>query len=321
MNRDLLKDSTVQSNFLDEVMKVDSSLSLSQKVQCAANATLSTSERVQPGWFQQNEVEILKLITERNIAAINFKRLNRPGKKKPVAAHRALKKARAKLVRAVQDAKQRWFDSKVNDLKNGSKHPKKYWDAVSDLRRGISETKPSQNTLFLNPNGVECKDSSENHESVRAHFSKVFNIPSSCEFDIIKEIRQRNILHCLDDIPTDDEIKKAVFHAKHGKACGDSGIAAEFWQALESRSDTSKLLHEYINDCWMSCTCPDEWLQNRLKILYKGKGDPKDLNNWRGIMLIETAAKIVCSIFGNRIQSFLNDEGLEEQNGFTPGRC
>lgn len=37
-------------------------------------------------------------------------------------------------------------------------------------------------------------------------------------------------------------------------------------------------------------------------------------------MLIETAAKIVCSILGNRIQNFLNESGLEEQNGFTPGR-
>ena len=57
-----------------------------------------------------------------------------------------------------------------------------------------------------------------------------------------------------------------------------------------------------------------------MKILPKGKGVPKDLNNWRGIMLIECAAKIVCTILGWRIQSVLSLEGLEEQNGFTPKR-
>mmetsp|Transcript_37792 Transcript_37792/g.100409 ORF Transcript_37792/g.100409 Transcript_37792/m.100409 type:complete len:91 (-) Transcript_37792:160-432(-) len=66
--------------------------------------------------------------------------------------------------------------------------------------------------------------------------------------------------------------------------------------------------------------CSADWLESRLKILYKGKGDARDLNNWRGIMLIETAAQIVCRILGNRIQNFLNKNGLEEQNGFTPGR-
>mmetsp|Transcript_37803 Transcript_37803/g.100444 ORF Transcript_37803/g.100444 Transcript_37803/m.100444 type:complete len:132 (-) Transcript_37803:7-402(-) len=66
--------------------------------------------------------------------------------------------------------------------------------------------------------------------------------------------------------------------------------------------------------------CSADWLESRLKILYKGKGDARDLNNWRGIMLIETTVKIVCSNLGNRIQNFLNKNGLEEQNGFSPGR-
>mmetsp|Transcript_37796 Transcript_37796/g.100417 ORF Transcript_37796/g.100417 Transcript_37796/m.100417 type:complete len:178 (-) Transcript_37796:273-806(-) len=154
-------------------------------------------------------------------------------------------------------------------------------------------------TLSAGSDGSECKDAAENQEAVRSHFSKVFNIPSSCQADVIAEIRQRRTRHSLDAVPSDDEITNAVLHAKHGKACGDSGIAAEFWQALEERPGTSQLLHEYIVDCWTSCMCSADWLESRLKILYKGKGDARDLNNWRGIMLIETAAKIVCSILGN----------------------
>ena len=107
---------------------------------------------------------------------------------------------------------------------------------------------------------------------------------------VIREIRQRQIRYFMDEAPSDNEIKKAVLHAKQNKASGDTGIAAEFWQALETRPSTSELLHEYITDCWLSCTCSSDWLESRLKILYKGKGDSRDLNNWRGIMLIETFA-------------------------------
>ena len=153
VSRDLLKSAAVQSDFLDAVEKSNPSLSLSEKVQSAAKATLSSSERAQPGWFQQNEAELLKLIAERNTAAGNFMRLNQAGKEKPVAAHQELKKVRrskSKGCAGRSRCKRKWFDSKVNDLKNGNQHPKQYWDAVRDLKKGISDTRPSPNTMYLN---------------------------------------------------------------------------------------------------------------------------------------------------------------------------
>mmetsp|Transcript_37801 Transcript_37801/g.100436 ORF Transcript_37801/g.100436 Transcript_37801/m.100436 type:complete len:94 (-) Transcript_37801:868-1149(-) len=67
---------TAQSNFLDAVEKADPSLSLPERVRCAAKATLSASYRAQPGWFQQCEADLLKLIAARNAAARNFRGLN-----------------------------------------------------------------------------------------------------------------------------------------------------------------------------------------------------------------------------------------------------
>mmetsp|Transcript_37802 Transcript_37802/g.100439 ORF Transcript_37802/g.100439 Transcript_37802/m.100439 type:complete len:358 (-) Transcript_37802:868-1941(-) len=76
VNRGLLKCPTAQSNFLDAVEKADPSLSLPERVRCAAKATLSASYRAQPGWFQQCEADLLKLIAARNAAARNFRGLN-----------------------------------------------------------------------------------------------------------------------------------------------------------------------------------------------------------------------------------------------------
>ena len=57
----------------------------------------------------------------------------------------------------------------------------------------------------------------------------------------------------------------------------------------------------------------------RLKILPK-KGDLRDLNNWRGIMLLDAASKVVSMIINSRLQLLLKEVGIEEQNGFMGGR-
>jgi hypothetical protein len=57
----------------------------------------------------------------------------------------------------------------------------------------------------------------------------------------------------------------------------------------------------------------------RLKMLPK-KGDLRDLNNWRGIMLLDAASKILSMIINNRLQRLLKEIGIEEQNGFSSGR-
>ena len=62
-----------------------------------------------------------------------------------------------------------------------------------------------------------------------------------------------------------------------------------------------------------------EFARMRLKMLPK-KGDLRDLNNWRGIMLLDAASKILSMIINNRLQRLLKEIGIEEQNGFSSGR-
>jgi hypothetical protein len=52
-----------------------------------------------------------------------------------------------------------------------------------------------------------------------------------------------------------------------------------------------------------------------LSILYKGKGDPKDLNNYRGICLKETTAKIISVIISNHLLKRLDEIGDRSQFG------
>ena len=60
----------------------------------------------------------------------------------------------------------------------------------------------------------------------------------------------------------------------------------------------------------VACMMLKEWVTMRLKMLPK-KGDLKDLNNWRGIMLLDAASKLVSMIIANRLDRVLKEEGLE----------
>ena len=62
-----------------------------------------------------------------------------------------------------------------------------------------------------------------------------------------------------------------------------------------------------------------EFASMRLKMFPK-KGDLRDLNNWRGIMLLDAASKIVSMVINGRLQLLLKEVGIEEQNGFMGGR-
>ena len=58
---------------------------------------------------------------------------------------------------------------------------------------------------------------------------------------------------------------------------------------------------------------PVEHVTGRLKLLYKGKGGNRVLDDWRGIMLLEPAAKIVSAIIARRLAPFVIQE---DQCGF-----
>ena len=62
-----------------------------------------------------------------------------------------------------------------------------------------------------------------------------------------------------------------------------------------------------------------EFASMRLKMLPK-KGDLRDLNNWRGIMLLDAVSKIISMVINGRLQRLLKEVGIEEQNGFMGGR-
>ena len=93
--------------------------------------------------------------------------------------------------------------------------------------------------------------------------------------------------------------------AKSKKSPGDKNIPAEFWKALagsdkdlqsEEGQQSFGVWRSVVHEFWEKGSYSSDWLQGRLKMLFKNKGMKPDLGNWRGIMLLDVASKIVCAI-------------------------
>ena len=99
---------------------------------------------------------------------------------------------------------------------------------------------------------------------------------------------------------------------KNSKALGITGVTTDRLKSLPIAA--INLLTDVIQDFMMSPNCNfASWHIQDLTTLYKGKGDLKEPNNWRGICLKESTAKIVSIIIAKRLLKQLEKIGAPTQ--------
>ena len=141
---------------------------------------------------------------------------------------------------------------------------------------------------------------------------------------VLEMMRQREEATWMSNYFSEDELMRALESARNGKATGDNGIPYEYYKAIKGDRILFTSFLVEINKIWKDVgngegTLPTSWTSNNLKILFK-KGDRHDLNKYRGITLMDTAAKLMTSMLTQRFGKLLEVEGLEEQCGFMRGR-
>ena len=111
------------------------------------------------------------------------------------------------------------------------------------------------------------------------------------------------------------EIITAINKLKSGKASGPDGIAPEFYMSqLPIYID---YLHSLFNTIFSNGIYPEEWTKSAIFPLYK-KGDPNNVNNYRGISLLNILGKIFSHILNARLKHWCDINQLipEAQAGF-----
>ena len=96
---------------------------------------------------------------------------------------------------------------------------------------------------------------------------------------MIDQIDQRPIASTLDNWPSLAEVKLALKKMKNNKAPGLSGVT-DMLKTLPEEGHA--LLTSFVQQFWENHDCNfDQWHLTKLSLLFKGKGNMYDPNNWR----------------------------------------
>jgi hypothetical protein len=216
IDRGLLSCPNMKGEFVSAVFESDGLLP--DRLIHAAKKTLNVRSRKNPGWFNENAELLHAAIDARNLAQDVFSRSCRPGTRGDAAVHKKLREARKLVKTLVAEAKAEWRSKRISLLGLSRAAPKEYWQAVRELNTGIIAMNPAATMIFNDSNGVPCVNNTQNEQVVKDHFERVFNLPSTYDSTVLSSIRQRDSMEHLDLEPSDEEISKAVKHAKAGKA-------------------------------------------------------------------------------------------------------
>ena len=108
------------------------------------------------------------------------------------------------------------------------------------------------------------------------------------------------------DEPTISETKECVMQLKNNKAMGPRGEAAEMYKAaceefLGSTSEALASVHAEALEIWRGTKPPSAHTIGDGVLIYKNRGSRNDVGNFRMIMLLAIASKVVAMLMNKKI--------------------
>ena len=99
------------------------------------------------------------------------------------------------------------------------------------------------------------------------------------------------------------EVKRALGSITMNKTSGGDGIPAELFQIR--KDDALKVLHLICQQMWKTQQWPQEWKRSVFIPIPK-KSNTKECSNYRKIVLISHASKVMLKILQTRLQQYMN---------------
>ena len=121
--------------------------------------------------------------------------------------------------------------------------------------------------------------------------------------------KEQDILEC--------KVKWALGSITTNKSSGGNGIAVELFQIL--KNDAEKVLHSICQQIWKTQQWPQDWKRSVFIPIPK-KGNAKECSDYRTIVLISHASKVMLKILQARLQQYVNRELPDVQAGFRKDR-
>ena len=256
IDRNLLKIPAVADKFCAHVAKemakdvitVDDLGQLQEACRSAAESTILTSERKQPGWFQAAQQDIEPTIMARNAAQAMHSRHHTE------ATKQRLKEARKRVKWAVTAATRSWLALQISEIHGMKATPANAWAAIKRLRDGKSITKKLQTMTLRKPDGELCSTPQENAAVMGTYLTAQFGQKGVFDPSSINAVRQRDRRRWawMDRPPTEEEYIAALKKLGDGKSAADAQVPAEYYKVLEKDPATKGFLRKIILDYWCS---------------------------------------------------------------------
>ena len=169
-----------------------------------------------------------------------------------------------------------------------------------------------QITSILEENGNLTTDRDRIVERAKEFYQKLYSSKQGLQNN---EQDTQDTGKQLEDFPkvTPWEVKEAIKQTKKGTAPGPDNITIDLLR--KAGKTINRKLAVLFNLCLKHSKVPDDWNTAIIMLLYK-KGNPKDLNNYRPISLLNCVYKLFTKIITNRITKTLDENQPREQAGF-----
>uniref|UniRef100_A0A8D8WWM8 Craniofacial development protein 2 n=1 Tax=Cacopsylla melanoneura TaxID=428564 RepID=A0A8D8WWM8_9HEMI len=243
-------------------------------------------------WYDE---ECKQLIEEKNMARKRM--LERNTRNNRERYHNLRKESKKLLKKKKKEA----LKKKIKEIDQLSREneQRKFYAAVNRMTKKFQ---PKINAC-RNTNGDIITDEEVVLKRWEQHFKELLNEEQS-------EPTSRTNEQILEDdnvnIPTISEIRKSIMKMKNNRAPGDDNITAELLKYGGDAVETMML--EIISTIWEKEKMPENWTTGVLCPILKKGGDKTNCNNYRGIMLLNTAYKVLTSILNERLRKYLKQK-------------
>ena len=281
----------------DTAQSVDTQwLKLKSATQTATSSVLGTTQRRQKDWISSGTLHLSNLAKQ---ARLN----NSPD-------YRTLRRAATRSAR--KDRNEYWKNmaESMEDAANTNDFGKLF-----RLIRFGSGKHQGVEPLLRNSAGQLIPTLDGKISRWVEHFSQLLNHPAPHSPPTTSLPDEIYNVSC--DVPTKEEISKAIKSLKNKKAPGEDGIPAEVFKACEST--LLDPLHKLFCSIWESETFPSDW-DTSILLPFPKKGDRTVCENYRGISLLNAATKIFSTLLLDRFALQRHAKTRPNQGGFRPGR-
>lgn len=114
-------------------------------------------------------------------------------------------------------------------------------------------------------------------------------------------------------------MREVLKKLKKGKAPGQDGITNEAW--IIGKEELEEKMTNIINGIWRGDKVPEEWKIGTVKPIFK-KGKRNEVENYRGITLMDTGYKIYAEVLRKRLEDEIKRKDVldNSQMGFREGK-